>query len=84
MFYATFDEDNVFEIAEFLSESERDDWVNYKDQISLLLHTTIDNAPFKRIPFDNEKIINMLHDVSVFNKHSDEFNDRITWYLYNA
>ena len=83
MFYATFNEDNVLEIAEFLSEAERDDWVNYRDPISLLLHTTIDNTPFERIPFDNERIICMLHDVSVFNKRSDEFNDRITWYSYN-
>lgn len=79
MFYATF-KDIETEIAEFETEKERDNWVNFQDPVSLILNTTPENAPFERVVYDNQKTISLLHNDLLFKKVKDILDESITWY----
>ena len=56
-FYATYAEvlayGDHYEVATFNSEQERDDWLNYKDTLSLTAKTTAENCVFKRLALED-------------------------------
>lgn len=78
MFYATFKGIKDAEIAAFETEQDRNNWVNFKDNYSVLMGYTAEYALYERIPLNaeiaEERIPTMLHV-------KDEFNDNQEWYI---
>lgn len=71
MYYATFKNIGETDIVVFQTEQERDDWVNYQDECSIVLGANAENCTFERVAMDSEeaeqRIENMLHDGDYLN-----------------
>ena len=81
MYYATYKGIGNSDIAEFKTAEERDNWVNFKDEASIVCGTTPDNCTFQREVFDDEKVIDEItHDPSIIH-NIDIFNESQVWYL---
>lgn len=81
MFYAKFRGIKNSDIAEFKTEQERDEWVNFQDEFSRDFGTTLDNCVFEREKLTNEnEIKNIILSKNVLTE-PDEFLPYITWYV---
>lgn len=89
MYYAIFKEVGTTEIAVFKTKQERDDWVNFKDPLSLAFRETKENCIFKRMAYNKKiainKIIEGLHNTKEDGVHTvidkDELSPNIIWYV---
>lgn len=78
MFYATYKGIENSDIAVFHTLSERDAWVDFRDEYSAVMGITRSNTTFERIPMDTSlaenKIKGMLHK-------KDDYNKAQGWYV---
>lgn len=78
MYFATYKDIGDTDIAGFKTESERNDWVNFRDPYSKAFGVNAENSTFERMVITAEeaeqRIKTMLHK-------NDEFNDGQEWYL---
>jgi hypothetical protein len=81
MFYAKFRGIENSDVAEFQTEQQRDEWVNFQDEFSRDFDTTVDNCVFGREKLTNEnEIKNIILSKNVLTE-PDEFLHYITWYV---
>lgn len=79
-YYATYKGLGITDIAIFKSKEERDRWVGFKDNYSLIMGTTRDNVIFERTVFLDKEVINYLDQLS--NKEFvKDFNKNQLWFI---
>jgi hypothetical protein len=84
MFYAKFREIENSDIAEFQTEQERDEWVNFQDEFSRDFGTTLDNCVFEREKLTDEKEIkSVIEDKNILTAQ-DEILHYIKWYIRSS
>lgn len=79
-FYATYKEAHEALIM-FKTKKERDDWVDFKDEVSLALGRTAEDATFQRVAVSNkvaEQIVGSRR-IHIENYIQDEFLDNAMW-----
>lgn len=79
-FYATYKEAHEALIM-FKTRKERDDWVDFKDEVSLALGRTAEDATFQRVAVSNkvaEQIVGSRR-IHIENYIQDEFLDNAMW-----
>lgn len=84
MFYAKFKGIENSDVAEFQTEQERDEWVNFQDEFSCDFGTTLDNCVFKRDKLTNEKEIKSVIDDKNIPTAQDEILHYIKWYIRSS
>jgi hypothetical protein len=84
MFYAKFREIENSDIAEFQTEQERDEWVNFQDEFSRDFGTTLDNCVFKREKLIDEKEIKSVIENKSIPTAQDEILHYIKWYIRSS
>ena len=75
MFYATFKDVGDCDVAEFRTENERNDWVNFLDDFSLAFGSNKETAAFQRMTL-SEPEARRLISKSLWK----EYEPHITWY----
>ncbi len=81
MYYATYKGIGISDIAEFETEQERDNWVNFEDSFSLGFGTTKENATFDRQTLANKNEISKVVNNKNIKKIADTYNPKQWWYL---
>lgn len=81
MFYAKFKGIENSDVAEFQTEQERDEWVNFQDEFSRDFNTTSDNCVFEREKLTDEEVIHSVVNNVNIQITQDEFLPYIKWYL---
>lgn len=83
LYYARFAETEE-ELVGFPSKKQRDDWVNFKDEFSLTVGTTLENCIFKRIALSAKeaKYIITINGLSKFQNPSDLDGKNIVRFMY--
>lgn len=80
MFYATYKGIGKSDIAEFQTEKERDDWVNFNDELSKVCKVTKKNCFFERTKLTDENIIKKIVNNNLIQEY-DTYNPNQKWYL---
>lgn len=81
MYYATYKGVGVSDVAEFLTEQERDNWVSFKDGFSRLCDITSDNTFFEReVLTDEAEIHKVINDKNI-KVVRDDYDTSVKWYL---
>ena len=78
--YAAYNENTITSLAEFESEQDRQDWINYNTEYDKMY----DNKPTDyshRIPIDDDTIIASFVANPLITYCSDECIDGIKWYI---
>lgn len=70
-FYARFKETEN-EIIVFTTKSERDDWVNYKDEFSVANGCTAENSSFERIPLTTKEVTYIIKSEGLILYHDKD------------
>lgn len=83
MYYATFEYFGApYEIVGFKTLKERNEWVNYRDKLSLFLGTTKENAPFQRVVLDdNDYVEEMICNPDIQPQTDDDLPNML---IYNV
>lgn len=81
MFYAKFRRIKNSDVAEFQTEQQRDEWVNFQDEFSRDFDTTVDNCVFGREKLTNENEIKSVVENKNIPTAQDEILPYIKWYL---
>jgi hypothetical protein len=81
MFYAKFKGIENSDVAEFQTEQQRDEWVNFQDEFSRDFDTTVDNCVFGREKLTNEDEIKSVVENKNIPTAQDEILPYIKWYL---
>lgn len=81
MFYATYKGIGNSDVAEFMTEQERNDWVNFTDEYSKVFGITKENATFERKSLTDKKTIAKIIDNKNIKKVVDVYNPNQNWYL---
>lgn len=84
MFYAKFKGIENSDVAEFRTEKERDEWVNFQDEFSRDFDTTVDNCIFEREKLTNENEIKSVVENKNIPTAQDEILPYIKWYLRSS
>lgn len=84
MFYAKFKGIENSDVAEFRTEKERDEWVNFQDEFSRDFDTTVDNCIFEREKLTNEDEIKSVVENKNIPTAQDEILPYIKWYLRSS
>lgn len=84
MFYAKFREIENSDVAEFQTEQQRDEWVNFQDEFSRDFDTTVDNCVFGREKLTNEDEIKSVVENKNIPTVQDEILPYIKWYLRSS
>lgn len=79
MFYATFKNVGECDVAEFRTESERDKWVNYQDEFSLMFGCNKETAAFQRKAISGSEAKKLI-SMSLY-KEEDLYGGKMTWYI---
>ncbi|MCD7726752.1 MAG: hypothetical protein LUH57_00150 [Ruminococcus sp.] len=82
MYYATYKNIGRTDIAVFKEKEKRDEWVNFKDPISVSLGVTEDNCTFEREVLETAKASKMLLDKpqKYLPLEKDEYNPGLYWH----
>lgn len=80
MFYATFSGIGESDIAEFKTERERDDWVNFQDGHSLSVGYTKEAAVFGRKKLSKDTA---RRKIRYRPSEEDWCRPGVMWYIYN-
>ena len=80
MFYATFSGIGESDIAEFRTEWERDDWVNFRDKHSLSVGYTKEAAVFGRKKLSKDTA---RRKIRYRPSEEDWCRPGVMWYIYN-
>lgn len=78
MYYATFSGIGESDIAAFSTKQTRDDWVDFKDEVSIVAGTTIENCAFKRTAMSRNEA---LSRIPFMQREKDVSNPNLTWYI---
>lgn len=81
LYYATYKGIGESEIVEFLTEQERDDWVEFKDELSRSLNITKQNCTFDRKSLSPNHARRLIK--KALHTENDDYNDRVKWYFLN-
>lgn len=81
MFYGIFVGIENSDVAEFSTEQERDEWVNFQDEFSRDFGTTLENCVFERAALTDQKIIDSVVNNPHIQAAQDEILPYIKWYL---
>lgn len=84
MFYGIFVEIENSDVAEFNTEQERDEWVNFQDEFSRDFGTTLENCVFERAALIDQKIIDSVVNNPHIQTAQDEILPYIKWYLRSS
>lgn len=79
-FYARFKETKE-EIIAFPTQQQRDDWVNFQDEFSLVTQTSAENATFKRIPLTEKQANYIIKTLGLTETTTEAFTDNITIFV---
>lgn len=80
-YYAKFKDIEFSPIAEFKTEKERDEWVNFQDEFSRDFETTIDNCVFEREKLTDEAVIHSIVNDKTIPTEPDAFLTNVKWYF---
>lgn len=78
MYYATFSGIGESDIAAFKTKQERDDWVVFKDEFSIVAGTNENNCIFKRSAISRNEA---MKRIPFMKRESDDANQNIIWYI---
>lgn len=78
MYYATFSGIGESDIAAFKTKRDRDDWVDFKDEVSIVAGTTVENCVFKRTAISRN---DALCRIPFMTREQDISNPNLTWYI---
>lgn len=81
MYYATYKGIGMSDITAFESEQERNDWVEFKDDFSLLCGATKENSTFERQILTNKREIERVINNKKIKKIIDTYNPKQWWFL---
>lgn len=81
MYYATYKGIGISDITAFESEQERNDWVEFKDDFSLLCGVTKENSTFERQILTNKREIERVVNNKKIKKIIDTYNPKQLWFL---
>lgn len=81
MYYATYKGIGISDVTAFESEQERNDWVEFKDDFSLLCGVTKENSTFERQILTNKREIERVVNNKKIKKISDTYNPKQWWFL---
>lgn len=81
MYYATYKGIGISDVTVFDSEQERNDWVEYKDVLSLLCGATKENSTFERQILANKREIERVVSNKKIKKIVDTYNPKQWWFL---
>lgn len=81
MYYATYKGIGISDVAAFESEQERNDWVEFKDDFSLLCGVTKENSTFERQILTNKREIERVVNNKKIKKIADTYNPKQWWFL---
>lgn len=81
MYYATYKNVGRSDIAVFETEKARDEWVDFKDEFSVMFGTTKETATFERVAITNQKEIESVVNNPAYLKITDSNNARQWWYI---
>lgn len=81
MYYATYKGIGISDITAFESEQERNDWVEFKDDFSLLCGVTKENSTFERQILTNKREIERVVNNKKIKKIVDTYNQKQWWFL---
>ena len=81
MYYATYKGIGLSDVTVFESEQERNNWVDYKDDFSLLCGVTKENSTFERQILSDKREIEKVVNNKKIKKIIDTYNPKQWWYL---
>lgn len=81
MYYATYKGIGISDITAFESEQERNDWVEFKDDFSLLCGVTKENSTFERQILTNKREIERVVNNKKIQKIIDTYNPKQWWFI---
>lgn len=81
MYYASYKGIGNTDIAEFVSEYDRNNWVNFKDEFSLFFGVTKENSTFERQILTNKREIAKAINNKKIKKIADTYNPNQWWFL---
>lgn len=81
MYYATYKGIGISDVTAFESEQERNDWVEFKDDFSLLCGVTKENSTFERQILTNKREIERVVNNQKIKKIADTYNPKQWWFL---
>ena len=76
MYYAKYVETTCGVVA-FKTKAERDNWVNFKDDVSVVCGTTVENAVFQREPITSCEAVHILARKTLYDEDSREEHEFI-------